>query len=389
MRPFVLASLLVAGCSFEHGALEQGGDDARPIDAPDGDAPDGDPSCTSYSTIFDTCAQMTGSDDVTLTPGTWTYSTDTHVLTGPIGIAVSSAVIDAAAGPIDVVFVASFTVQAGATLRVVGPVNDRAFGIAATGAVEIDGIVDLSANGAGARDDIKCGGLVGKKGDNGNGGGGGGGGGAFQGAGGSGSQGDADGPQPNNGGAGGMAIPMRPGSPIGGCDGGPGGDAAITNGGEGGDGGGAIYIASATSITVDNQGVIDAGGEGGSEGGSNGDAGGGGGSGGMVLLESKGVMITGTLAANGGGGGEGNTNGVPGQNGQRGKQRALGGKDGDDNGGDGGDGGADSNLDGVATTDLRNGGGGGGGGGAGFIAIGCPDPSTNAGTISPPFAAWP
>lgn len=390
MRARVLAYVLVAGCGFEHGMLgNHGGDDVLPIDAPDVDAPDGDMHCTSYSTIFDTCTQMTGTDAVTLGPGTWTYSTDSHMLTGPTAITLSHTVIDAAAGPLDVVFVASFTVQDGATLRVTGLVSDRGLGIAATGAVQIDGIVDLSANGAGARDDIKCGGLVGKKGTNGPGGAGGGGGAAFQGAGGNGSQGDGDAPQQNAGGMGGTAIPTRPASPIGGCDGGPGGDAGITNGGEGGDGGGAIYIASATSIAVGMHGVIDVGGEGGHEGGSNGDGGGGGGSGGMILLESPSVTVAGTLAANGGGGGEGNTNGIAGENGQRAKQRAAGGKGGDPNGGDGGDGGADSALDGDSTTDLRDGGGGGGGGAVGFIAIACPAPSTNGSTISPKYAAWP
>ena len=388
MRPAVLACLLVAGCSFQHGILGAGpGDDAPPIDAPDVDAIDGSTECVTYSSLFDTCTSMTGTVDITLTPGQWTYSTDDHMLRGATPMVLSTMMIAAAAGPLDVAFVHSFTVQAGATLRVEGRTGDRPFGLAASGPVQIDGIIDLSDNGAGARNDQACGGLVGTSGANGDGGAGGGGGGGFQGKGGAGSRGNADGPK-SDGGPGGVAIPARPASPIGGCDGGPGGD-ADEDGGEAGDGGGAIYIASAISIVLGPTGVIDAGGGGGAAGRANGAGGGGGGSGGMILLESKAVTVSGTLAANGGGGGEGNTTGNPGQNGQRSKQRALGGKDGDANGGNGADGGADTTLDGVATTDLQTGGGGGGGGGAGFIAIGCPSPATSAGTISPPFAPWP
>lgn len=364
-----------------------GNPDAGDAMSPDGDGPI---ACVSYSSLFDTCAAPASNEALTLTPGMWTYNTDTHVLSnGVIALEPTSKVIDATAGPIDVIFVASFTLPDGATLRAIGPIARRPFGIAASGPVQIDGVLDVSSDGAGARSDAACGALFGTAGESNNGGAGGGGGGAFQGAGGGGSDGNADAGLQSQGGAGGTPIGTRPASPIGGCDGGRGGGTATTLGGDGGNGGGAVYVASGTSISVGASGVIDANGRGGFAGGNNGDAGGGGGSGGMILVESTVVTIAGIVVANGGGGGEGNTNGNPGETGRRTGDRASGGRDGDDNGGDGGDGGARTNLDGVTTDDLRNGGGGGGGGGAGFIAIGCPAPATNGATISPAFAPWP
>lgn len=393
MRLVSCVCLLLAGCGFEHGIA---GDDQPPqdgsIDSPDGMGSDG--PCTSYSTLFDSCAAMMGMSGVTLTPGMWDYNTDSHRLSmgaSTSGTILPSMVINASAGPIDVIFVSSFTVQEGATLRVTGPMMHRAFGIASSGPVQIDGIVDLSNDGAGARTDVACGGLLGKPGENNNGGGSGGGGAGFAAKGGDGSDGNADGGtgQQTTGAAGGAAIPARPTSPIGGCDGGRGGGTNGSLGGDGGNGGGAIYVASGTSISVGSNGVIDVGGQGGYEGGNNGDAGGGAGAGGMIVIESKSVTIAGTLVANGGGGGEGNTNGVRGENGTRTTTRAKGGQDGDANGGDGGDGGAGSNLAGQTTTDVQNGGGGGGGGSVGFIAIGGSTPTTSGATISPAFAAWP
>src|SRR5204862_5172414 len=114
-------------------------------------------------------------------------------------------------------------------LRVNG---DIPFGLAVEGAVEIDGLIDLTADGAGARFDVDCGApAVGDKGPDSNGGAGGGGGGAFAGAGGNGGKGDL-GNGPTNGGAGGIAM-ARPAGPLGGCDGGDGGgtNAPPRNGG--------------------------------------------------------------------------------------------------------------------------------------------------------------
>jgi hypothetical protein len=381
MRSALLVCVL-AGCSFEHGEVprhDSGGPDT-PIDMDE-------TGCTSYSSLFDTCTTMMGTSSLILTPGSWTYNTDTHVLSNNGNVmTVASMVINAADGPIDIIFVSTFTLQSGATLRGTSPNLHRPFGIAATGAIVIEGIIDVSAAGSGARTDADCGAATGKPGDDLVGGGGGGGGGAFHGKGGSGSKGNSDGTN-SNGGVGGTAIAARPASPIGGCDGGPGGD-GMGNGGEGGDGGGAVYLASGTSISI--SGIIDAGGKFGAAGGQNGDGGGGGGAGGMILLESKTVVVSGIVVANGGGGGEGNTNGNPGESGRRSTQRAKGGADGDANGGDGGEGGAAIENDGSSTTDLQTGGGGGGGGGAGFIALRCPAPTIAATAVfSPDYAPWP
>jgi hypothetical protein len=386
MRVAWVACLLV-GCNYDHGVpggvVIDGGD--PPIDMRV-DGPPGDGACTSYSSLFDTCTTMMGTMGITLTPGTWDYNTDTHVFSGSADITAMSTTI---AG-VDMVFVSSFTVQAGAILRVThGTANRRGIGIASTGSVQIDGIIDLSAGGAGSRSDIQCGGLRGQPGEDRNGGAGGGGGAAFQAAGGGGSQGDADSGSQSNGGSGGTAITMRPSIPIGGCSGGRGGGTSQTNGGDGGAGGGALYIASGTSITLGTAGILDAGGQGGYEGGNNADAGGGGGAGGMIVIESKVVTVSGVIVANGGGGGEGNTNGNRGENGRRNATRAQGGSGGDGNGGDGGDGGAASALGGATTNDLRNGGGGGGGGAAGYIAIGSATLSLSPVAISPPHGSWP
>lgn len=74
----------------------------------------------------------------------------------------------------------------------------------------------------------------------------------------------------------------------------------------GGGGGGAIQISSLVSVEVLAGAWINTGG-GGGRGGcyDNGSAGGGGGSGGTIFLESRSIMIAGTLASNGGGGGGG------------------------------------------------------------------------------------
>ncbi len=380
MRSALLSCVLL-GCSFEHGTPPNVTGDG----AIDGDGSDG--GCTSFSTLVDTCVMTPGNDPLVLTAGTWTYNTDTQVLSnGSIATMPTSMVIDAAAGPIVIIFVSSFTVEAGATLRGTSPNLHRPFGVIATGEIRIEGTIDVADAGAGARTDIECGALGGKPGMNGNGGAGGGGGAAFQGKGGNGSKGNLDGPNAN-GGMGGNAIPMMPASPIGGCDGGRGGDGS-GNGGQGGDGGGAVYLASGTSIAI--SGVIDAGGQGGEAGGDNGDGGGGGGSGGMIVLECDVMNISGVVVANGGGGGEGNTNGIPGENGPRSTMAAKGGANGDGNGGDGGAGGAAIENDGSTTTDHQNGGGGGGGGAAGFVAIRCPAPAIAASAvISPDHDPWP
>jgi hypothetical protein len=380
---------LLVGCSFDHGQLNGPPRDGDVITF---DSPliDGPPGCQSFTTHIDTCTQLMPGAPLTLT-GANTYDTDDLRLTTPaLEVNLPSSVIVTPTGSYVVVYVSTFTLAAGATLRVKGSDMDRPLGIVATGAVTIDGAIDLANNGAGARDDIACGPLVGRPGVDDVGGASGGGGGAFAGAGGKGGNGDND-TGISLGANGGTAIAMRPPHVLGGCDGGAGGDGNNDSSGGGGDGGGAIFIASAVSITINPTGSINAGGGGGAGGKNNGGAGGGGGSGGMIVLESPMVTIGGKLAANGGGGGEGsdNNDGAPGNPGALSAMRAKGGAGGAGEGADGGDGGAGAMAAGTAPMQVKKGGGGGGGGGVGFIAIGGSTPVTTGSVISPAFEAWP
>ena len=375
-----LLGVALAGCGFSTTPATV---DGAPDDGTGSEAPPGDTTCASYASLVDTCADTpAGTTALILPAGMHTYSTSNGELTiGGVTSTPPHLVIAGAAGPIDVLFVSSIELAAGAQLRVFG---SRALLIAASGTVQIDGGIDSIGPGAGSRADATCGGSVGSPGTDSNDGGGGGGGGAFQGGGGGGSEGNLDGPA-RAGGPGGVAI-ARPTGPTGGCDGGRGGRAMSTSG-EGGDGGGAIVIASGASITVGVTGVINVGGSGGRGGGVNGGGGGGGGSGGMILVEAPLVSIGGVLAANGGGGGEGNF-GMAGQAGLAAAIAARGGAAQDSGGGDGAAGGAGATLGGVTATERRNGGGGGGGGGVGYIGIRSAS-ATTTGTISPAFAPWP
>lgn len=387
MRFAGLVCLLV-GCSFDHGQFNgpRIDGDVTMVDSP---LIDGPPGCKTFSTHLDTCTQLLPGEPLSLT-GMNTYDTDTLTLsTENLDIVLPASTIVTPAGSYVVVFVTSFTLGAGATLRVVGNSNDRPLGIVATEAVSIAGAIDLTSNGAGARDDANCGTQVGMPGQNDGGGGGGGGGGAFAAAGGKGGNGDTD-TGASMGGDEGVAIAMRPTQVTGGCDGGAGGDGQTDTKGGAGDGGGAIFIASAVSITI--PGSINASGGGGTGGKGNGGGGGGGGSGGMIVLESKSVSIAGKLAANGGGGGEGadGADGDIGTTGALSAMRAAGGSGDAPEGADGGGGGAGANTAGLAPSQLKKGGGGGGGGGVGFIAIGPSAPLTTGGAvISPAYQAWP
>lgn len=380
---------LLVGCSFDHGQFNgpRIDGDVTEIDSP---LIDGPPGCQSFTTHLDTCTQLMPGDPLVLT-GSNTYDTDTRVLTTEnADVSLPSMVVTTTDGDYVVVFVSTFTMQAGASLRVTGATNDRPLGIVATDAVTIAGAIDLSKNGAGARDDSSCGTQVGKPGQDDNGGAGGGGGGAFAGAGGKGGNGDTD-MGASTGGDAGIALTARPMHVMGGCDGGAGGDGATNTKGGAGDGGGAIFIASAVSISISGAGSINASGGGGAGGKGNGGGGGGGGSGGMIVLESKSISIAGKLAANGGGGGEGadGADGDPGDPGGLVSTRAAGGSAAAPEGADGGGGGAGNNAAGLAPTQLKKGGGGGGGGGVGFIAIGGSSPTTSGSVISPAFQPWP
>jgi hypothetical protein len=368
--------LLAIGCGFSPGA--------GAIDAPtDPDATDRPDGCHSFSSQLDTCAITPYGGALVITGPVATYDTSTGTLTDD-GVVSHPAhrIVAGPAGMIDVLLVDSFEIAAGAELRVTGT---RAFGVVSPGVIEIEGLADLVGPAAGSRTDALCAASAGMKGMNDNGGAGGGGGGGFQGAGGMGGPGDRDNGSSRGGDAGVMIA--LPAGPIGGCDGGPGGDDSNTQGGAAGDGGGAVLLASGTSITIGAAGVINVGGGGGSRGGDLDDGGGGGGSGGMMLLESKLVIVHGVLAANGGGGGEG-AGGDPGQAGQASASAAQGGSN-DPVGGDGASGGALGSQMGGTAIDLQDGGGGGGGGGVGYIAIACPAPMTGSGTISPAFTPWP
>jgi hypothetical protein len=374
---------VVAGCSFSTSAPPV-------IDDPLIDASIVDvmtttiDACTTFSTQVNTCIVPPNANMALALTGTNTYNTENHTLTnnGTI-IPVATATVLTSTGTIDVIYVSSFSLAAGATLRAIGPLP---FAIVASGTVEIEGTISLVGPAAGSRTDAICLASTGAKGQNSNLGAGGGGGGAFQGDGGDGSNGNGDGTQ-TQGGDGGTKIAARPTGIMGGCDGGDGGEAQ-GDGAAAGDGGGAILIAAGVSITISGTGVINVGGGGGQEGNANGRGGSGGGSGGMILLESAQVAVAGVLAANGGGGGEGNADGRDGEDGQPSATPADGGTGGDPTGGNGADGAAGADLDGDTTNDVQNGGGGGGGGGAGFIAINCPAPAIS-GVVSPMFAAWP
>ncbi|HEU0030699.1 MAG TPA: hypothetical protein VFQ53_08700 [Kofleriaceae bacterium] len=380
MRTAVLCVLAI-GCKFEPSPAGDGG----AIGDVPRDLPDTPGGCQSYSTQFDTCTVVPpgGPGAALLLNGNNTYDTDSGNLVTPAGsVAVTHLQVTSPAGKIDVVFVDGFTLGTGATLRVDGGLP---FGIASTGELRVDGLIDLSDDGAGARSDTACAGSVGADASNRSGGAGGGGGGGFQGTGGTGGPGDKDG-GPVAGAAGGVAIAL-PAGLVGGCDGGGGGDGqGGASGGSAGDGGGAVLLASATAVRI--SGAINVGGGGGVRGGGNGASGGGGGSGGMILVESPLVEVSGVLAANGGGGGEGQTTGQSGSVGLASDQPAPGGAGGDPDGGDAGNGGAGASLAGGSPADLQDGGGGGGGGGVGYVGIHCPAP-TISGIVSPAVTTIP
>ncbi|MFY0571887.1 putative metal-binding motif-containing protein [Archangium lansingense] len=176
---------------------------------------------------------------------------------------------------------------------------------------------------------------------------------------------------------------------VGGCQGGSGGNPAGTVAGVGGNGGGALQISVAGTLTL--RGVVTVSGAGGKGGGrppapatppSNSAAGGGGGgSGGLLVLEADDLVVdpSARITANGGAGGEGagsrGSNYYPGSSGANGSTdsavQALGGHGAADDGGAGGVGGAGSSSpgNGVSGSGSQGGGGGGGGGAAGRILL--------------------
>jgi hypothetical protein len=351
--------------------------DSTPLPDADPTAPDAGPLCEDWARTpseFDPCTDITEITDniVVSKTGTYVYDTDMGTLTEPDGttlVAHTSANIGGATALVT----GQFTMGNTAILRAEGT---RPFMIISWSTISIDGEIDVSSQGnqdpgAGANSALCNAATNGTDDTDGGGGGGGGGFGSAGGDGGPGRNGD------NAAGIGGLvgATAFH-----GGCPGERGGigDGELSDVGEGGDGGGALFLAARTTLTIQDQGVVHAGG--GSGGGANGGAGdadraggGGGGSGGFIGLEAETVsFVAGSvIAANGAGGGGGGNNNPsdPGTDGQPGDQVAAGGDgEGGAPAGDGGNGGFIGLVDGQVGI-VSDRGGGGGGGGVGYIAI--------------------
>ncbi len=373
-----LLAIPVSGCQFDLSTPRATDTTEPPADAaplPDVSplAPDADLPCESRSSLFDSCSVQPTQGDLDLTtPGRYLYETDTGILTHKDGSTIEhqSMLIATPDGNVRIIITDNFSISADSSLHAQGVLP---FGIVSYSSATIAGNIDVSIGGAGKR--VDCGPTAGSNGGDENGGGGGGGGGANQARGGKGGEGNEDGDNQGSPGNPGEAIDL-PDGVTGGCDGGNGGDGE-DSGGEGGEGGGALYLAAAQSITIEDTGSIAAnggGGQGGQEqGGGFGDAGGGGGgSGGYIFIESPQVAVLGLIAANGGGGGQGSGDGEEGQTGAPGSlssSPAPGGNGGDSTGSDGGQGGAGTELPGQSVSESTVGGAGGGGGGVGYIRI--------------------
>lgn len=150
-----------------------------------------------------------------------------------------------------------------------------------------------------------------------------------------------------------------------------------------GSGGGAIQLTAGGTLNLLQAGAVLAPGGGAFPGGTNGQEAGGGGSGGSILLEANTLVVSGTLAVNGGGGGQGGQ-GDLGQDGQSTPTAALGGQSAQ-NTSYGGNGSAGATIDGSAGADQAGVSAGGGGGGAGRIRMNALSGSINfaGATLSP------
>ena len=276
-------------------------------------------------------------------------------------------------GEVAVLHLHSLTVQAGATVQIVGT---RPLIVVASDTIVVSGRLDAGAKGS----TPGAGGFAPGMGDGrglrgahqgtySDSGGGGGGFGDHGGAGGA-ITGCAT-PLP-----GGMPGASEGDDPISVLQGGAGGGASegtACSDNLGGAGGGAIQLTSNKSVFVDETGVITAGGGGGTGGtdcgGSDGNSGAGGGAGGAIVLQAPMVTNQGIIAANGGGGGgSGSGGGIPPDTGNPGEDAhpsdaiALGGMGIGPSGIDGGAGGvADTGAQaGMANSCSNNAGGGGG-----------------------------
>jgi hypothetical protein len=313
-------------------------------------------------------------DPCTLTPSgplaihaNSTFDTNAGTLTRDsdgASIPVVAKQVTGPTGMIEMLLVASLTVDAGVTLRAMG--NDP-IGVIAFGPIEIDGVIDVSSNGASSgagAQTTTCGQHAGATPVGGNLSGGGGGGGN-QGSGGAG--GNATGTLGSStGGAGGTGSVTPPMGPLGGCAG------FAFSGLTPAAGGGAAYLAG-TSVELAFGAGANAGGAG-AVGATGGRSGGGGGAGGTIMIEAASVVVNGTLAANGGGGAQGSISGVAGGSGGDGQLNATPAPGGSGGNGTalGGAGGAGQTLAGSVGGGFgqnQAGGASGGGGGVGFIII--------------------
>jgi len=298
----------------------------------------------------------------------------------------NGGVITQASGPaICVLRYDSIKIDASRTLTVTGT---RALALVADSHLDIDGVLDVSANGV---NNGPGGGTMasGAKPSGSSGGGGAG----FR---------SAGGPGGSSAGTGGAANGGAIYDPLTGTGaiGGPRVNNGITaNLAFGGGGGGlALLVACRGTVTVPSTGLIDAGG-GGGDAGKDTFAGAqvtlisaaGGGAGGYVILQGlAGVTVQGSLYANGGGGGGGDTtndqSGTPGADGQRSLNAAVGGNANGGGAGVGGKGGTGSlsPLGGGGSSSSS----GGGGGAAGYFQVYTPagvSPSLTPTQISPAF----
>lgn len=373
------------GCTFESPSVPgaTGGAGETTTDAPTGEQPEPTIDCAAWAALnppnFTPCDpdldhNNPRSNSLRLIGDTFTYDTDSGMLTDSGGNLISDHTRIDPPGDIDII-AADFVEIRNATLRVIGP---RPLVIASWTDIVIAGTVDVSSTAGlpAGEDPSACQTSPPTDGSDGlQPGGAGGGGGAF------GANGGAGGPAEDSssvGGRGGTGI-LNPGLTLrGGCPGARGGKGLVNQsgdgGGDGGVGGGAIQLSAADSILVEANSRILAGGGGGGAGradvggtdATEGSGGGGGGSGGMILLDAEDVDIdpAALIVANGGGGGGGSNrndgmagtdgNMATGAGGGAGAQRGEGGPGGF------GDGDTAAGRDG-ANGDNGSGGGGGGG----------------------------
>ncbi len=335
LRAILIASLLAGGSACGRGgfeAIDGGETPGCPLGSDETTS-----ACHTASNIPDDCfAEELGDLDFSGAGSPVIIDSDNGEILSPTGVIRPAGTNDSNTSTIfqattqedgsglGVLSMRNFTLPVGVEVQVTGGI---AFAIAATGDVQIDGTLDVGAQGVdpgpggfaggapGFAGEGACGGSLGQ-GTNicpdlcASGGGGGG-------HGGLGGEGGAvnysanltNGPITYGETPGGGLCGSPSLIPLMGGPGGAGG--AFAEGyanslpGRGGAGGGAIQISAASSIRIGAQGIITAAGQGGAETISGGGTGGG--AGGAILLESPSVLIDSSaiLAANGGGGGGG------------------------------------------------------------------------------------